>query len=41
MINALTFAAIIIAAEAWIVWLAYCCGHSNGWLEGMEKRRQK
>jgi hypothetical protein len=39
MINTLTFAALVVAAEAWIVWLAYCMGHSNGWCDGMEDRR--
>jgi hypothetical protein len=39
MINALTFAVLVMAAEAWLVWLAYCMGFQNGWLNGWDQRR--
>lgn len=39
MINTLTFIALVMLAEAGIVWLAYLMGHQNGWLRGWEDRR--
>ncbi len=38
MINTLTFMAIAVLFEAWIVWLAYSLGYSSGWCEGMDDR---
>lgn len=41
MINTLTFVALAMIAEAWIVWLAYSMGHASGWCEGMDNRRER
>lgn len=38
MINTLTFVGLVLLAEVWLVWLAYCVGHSAGWCEGMDTR---
>jgi len=37
--NTLVFASIIVAGEAFIVWLAYSMGFHNGWLTGWDTRR--
>jgi hypothetical protein len=37
--NTLVFVGLVMAAEAWIVWLAYCMGFNNGWLDGWDERR--
>jgi hypothetical protein len=36
--NTLVFVGLVMAAEAWIVWLAYCMGVNNGWLDAMDRR---
>ncbi len=38
MINTLTFIALVIIAEAAIVWLAYTMGWQTGWLDGWDER---
>jgi hypothetical protein len=36
--NTILFVTLVAAVEAWIVWTAYCIGHSNGWCDGMTDR---
>jgi hypothetical protein len=39
MISTITFLGVLMLAEAAVVWLAYCMGHSVGWCEGAENRQ--
>lgn len=41
MINTLTFVGVVMLAEVAIVWLAYCMGFQNGWLNGWDQRGHK
>ena len=39
--NTVAFAAVIVAGELAVIWLAYSLGWSNGWLNGWEDRRAR
>jgi len=36
--NTVVVVVLAVLAEAWIVWLVYQIGFSNGWLDGMDRR---
>jgi hypothetical protein len=37
-VNTVVVVVLAVLAEAWIVWLVYQIGFSNGWLDGMDRR---
>jgi hypothetical protein len=39
--NTLVFVGIILVAEIIVLWMAYQFGFSNGWIDGLDKRRDR
>ena len=39
--NTIVFIGIILVAEIIVLWMAYELGFSNGWIDGLDRRRDR